>query len=55
MKLENIRTADEIENYIEGCLNDFQLGFRSKKKTVELIGELVVHIYKLALKERNNK
>ena len=49
MKLENIVTADDIEKYIEGCLNDFDLGFISKKRTVDLIGELVVHIYKIGL------
>lgn len=51
MKLEDIRTADDIEIYIEGCLNDFELGFISKIKTIDLIGELVVHIYKLAKKD----
>lgn len=51
MKLENIRTADEIESYIEGCLNDFQLGFITKKRTIDLIGELTVRIYKLAISD----
>lgn len=40
MKVENVRTPNDIETYIEGCINDF---------------ELVVHIYKLALKERDKK
>lgn len=52
MKLENVKTADDLERYIEGCINDFEAGISDKDETTIAIAELVVHIYKLALKER---
>ena len=52
MKVENIKTADDIERYIEGCINDFEAGISDKVETIIAIAELVIHIYKLALKER---
>lgn len=55
MKLENVRTADDIERYIEGCINDFEGAISDKDETVVAIAELVVYIYELALKERSKE
>ena len=55
MKVENVKTADDLERYIEGCINDFEADIIDKSETITAIAELVVHIYKLALIERNNK
>ena len=55
MKVENVKTADDLERYIEGCINDFESGLSDKDETIIAIAELVVHIYKLALKERDEK
>ena len=55
MKVENVKTADDIERYIEGCINDFESGISDKDETTIAIAELVVHIYKLAFKERSKE
>ena len=52
MKVENVRTADDIERYIEGCINDFEMGISDKSETIVYLAELVVHVYKKALKEK---
>ncbi len=46
MKVEQITTADEIERYIEGCINDFDAGISTKNETVVNLCELVAVIYK---------
>jgi len=51
MKLEQIVTANDIERYIEGCLNDFEMGISSKEETLIHLAELVVHIYKAAKRQ----
>ena len=55
MKVKNVRTPNDIETYIEGCINDFELGISEKRETIVYLAELVGHIYKLALKERDKK
>ena len=49
MKLENVKTADDLERYIEGCINDFEADISGKDETIVAIAELVIHVYKLAL------
>ena len=46
MKIEDVKTPDDVEKYIEGCLNDFEIGIATKGETTVFLGELVVHIYK---------
>lgn len=49
MKVEQIRTADDVERYIEGCLNDFEEGISEKDETVVHLAELVAHVYAKAM------
>jgi hypothetical protein len=51
MKLEDVKVADDIERYIEGCINDIELAICDKDETIIAIAELVVYIYKQGLKE----
>jgi hypothetical protein len=51
MKVENIRTADDVERYIEGCLNDFEAAISTKEETLVNIAELVVYVYNKAKEE----
>ncbi len=37
MKLENINTIEDAQNYLEGCVNDFDAGISTKE---ELLGHL---------------
>jgi len=45
MKVEQIRTADDVERYIDGCLNDFEAGVSTKDETLVHLAELVAHVY----------
>lgn len=52
MKVEQIKTPDDIERYIEGCLNDFEAAISTKDETIVLLAKLVVYIYKAAKKDQ---
>ena len=45
MNVEQIRTAGDVERYIEGCLNDYEEGISTKDETVVNLAELVAHVY----------
>ena len=45
MEVEQIRTADDVERYIDGCLNDYEAGVSTKDETVVNLTELVAHVY----------
>ena len=50
MKVENVSTPDDIERYIEGCINDLQAGISTKDETIVNLAELVAHVYMAAKK-----
>ena len=52
MKVEQIRTADDVERYIDGCLNDFEAGVSTKEETAIHLAELVAHVYTKATEEK---
>jgi len=52
MKVGQIRTADDVERYIEGCLNDYEEGISEKEETVVNLTELVAHVYTKATEEK---
>lgn len=54
MKVENVTTQNDIERYIEGCINDFEMGISEKSETIAYLAELVGHVIK-TLKERDKK
>ena len=55
MKVEQIKTPDDVERYIEGCLNDFETAISTKDETVVYLAELVVHVYTEAKKKQQSK
>ena len=52
MEVDQIRTADDVEMYIEGCLNDFEEGISEKDETLVYLAELVAHVYTKATEEK---
>lgn len=38
-------TTDELENKIEGILNDFENGISDKNETTHIIGELIAELF----------
>ena len=55
MKAEDVRTGEDVERYIEGCINDFEMGISDKNESIVYLAELVAHVYKEALKEKDKK
>jgi hypothetical protein len=49
-KLEEIKTAEDVENYVEGCVNDFEFGLCTKDELIVNICELVANIFLKATK-----
>lgn len=49
MEVDQIRTADDVERYIEGCLNDYEAGVSTKEETVANLAELVAYVYAKAM------
>lgn len=59
MKVENISTFEDIERYIEGCINDFESCISDKEETKIYILDLLEHVAKRVekvhgIKTRNN-
>lgn len=52
MEVNQIRTADDVERYIEGCLNDYDAGVSTKEETLVYLAELVAHVYVKAMEEK---
>lgn len=50
-----VKTPDDVERDVEGCLNDFETGISDKEETIVSLAELVVHIYKSGKKEQLTK
>ena len=44
MEIKNINSADDIERYVEGCINDFETGISNKDETIVNLCELVVDL-----------
>ena len=55
MKVENVSTGEDIERYIEGCINDFEGGISTKDETIVNLAELVAHVYYAAKKGKDKK
>lgn len=48
MEVNQIYTEDDLNVYIEGCINDFESGISAKKEFSKNIIELILHFYLLA-------
>ena len=44
MKLKDISTVKDLENYIEGILNDFESGISDKEEASSLIADLIINV-----------
>jgi len=47
MKATEVKSEQDILNFLEGCLNDFETGLSSKNETMQNLVELIVHLNKL--------
>ena len=48
MKVEDIKSVDDVSNYIEGCLNDFNEGISTLDETNKYLHELTVRVIEIA-------
>ena len=53
MKLEDIKSEEDVSRFIEGCINDFEAGIATKVQTELWIHRLVIYLLKLDRKKRH--
>lgn len=51
MKLEDIKSDEDILNYIEGCFNDFEAGVSTKAESMNLVLDLLLHCVNAKIKK----
>lgn len=47
MKIENIKSYEDVSAYIEGCLNDFEAMVSTKQETELHIHQLIIFLIKM--------
>lgn len=47
MKVEDIKSEEQVIQYIEGCLNDMEAGLEFKHQTGKHINDLIIYLIKL--------
>lgn len=47
MKLEDVKTINEAQYYIEGVINDFEGGIATKEETLGYLGQYTAHCMKI--------
>jgi len=47
LTLESIRSEEQVAQYIEGCINDFETGISTKVETENHIHRLIIYLIKL--------
>ena len=47
MNVENIKTLDDAQDYVEGCINDYEAGISTKSETLGLLGEYTGRLMEL--------
>lgn len=52
LKLEDIKSEEQVAQYIEALMNDFELGISTKVETENAIHRLVIYLIKL---DRGNR
>lgn len=52
MKPEDIKTLEQAERFVEGCLNDFELGIVSKSDTIKHFADYTIQIATLVEKKQ---
>ena len=55
MKLQQIKSNEDILHYIEGCTNDLLTGVSTKEEISNNLLELVLHVAELARKQIKTK
>ncbi len=55
MKVEDIKTVDDMERFVEGCLNDMDAGIATKAETIRHLADYTVHIVQLVVTKQQNK
>ena len=47
MNIESIRSEEQLFDFVEGCLNDFESGLSTKEETMNGFIELLAHVASL--------
>lgn len=54
LKLEDIKSEEQVIQYIEGCLNDFEAAISTKVQTENYLNRLLIHLIKHDRKRRES-
>lgn len=47
MKVKDIKTLQDANRYVEGCINDFEHGISTKEETMAFLGEYTGRLMEL--------
>jgi len=47
MKVEDIKTLNQAQNYVEGCINDLCEGLSTKEETLGCLGQYTARLMEL--------
>jgi len=47
METKNIKSVDDCERYLEGCLNDFETGISTKAETMSYLIEYTIRVVEI--------
>ncbi|MFW6247050.1 MAG: hypothetical protein ACOC22_02645 [bacterium] len=52
MKSENINTIEDMQRFVEGCINDFENGIATKKETIKYLKEYTFRVIELTMNKK---
>jgi hypothetical protein len=47
LKVENINSIEDAQNFVEGCINDLYAGISSREETLGYLGEYTARLMEL--------
>lgn len=54
LKAENINTLEDMQNYVEGVINDYEVGISTKKETLSFLKDYTFRVLELCNQNKFN-
>ena len=51
MKTSHIHTIQDMQRYVEGCINDFETGVSTKDETIDALRDYTIRVIELTVKK----
>jgi hypothetical protein len=55
LEVKNIKTIKNMQNFVEGCINDLEAGLSDKKETISNFRDYTFRIIELTIEKVNAK